>query len=48
MNGLTSKIKSSEKYERWGKDEMNVLCIVDRNREISVVVLDHFRDFKSI
>ena len=29
-------------------EKMNVLCIVDRNREISVVVLDHFRDFKSI
>ena len=29
-------------------EKMNVLCIVDQNREISVVVLDHFRDFKSI
>ena len=27
---------------------MNVLCIVDRNHERSVVVLDHFRNFKGI
>ena len=27
---------------------MNVLCIVDRNQERSVVVLDHFRNFKGI
>ena len=25
---------------------MNVLCIVDQNHERSVVVLDHFRNFK--
>ena len=27
---------------------MNVLCIVDRNYERSVVALDHFRNFKGI
>ena len=26
--------------------KVNVLCIVDRNHERSVVVLDHFRNFK--
>ena len=28
--------------------KVNVLCIVDRNHERSVVVLDHFRKFKGI
>ena len=28
--------------------KVNVLCIVDRNHETSVVVLDHFRNFKGI
>ena len=28
--------------------KVNVLCIVDRNHERSVVVIDHFRSFKSI
>ena len=28
--------------------KVNVLCIVDRNHERSVVVLDHFRNFKDI
>ena len=27
--------------------KVNVLCIVDRNDERSVVVLDHFRNFKT-
>ena len=27
---------------------MNVLCIVDRKHERSVIVLDHFRNFKGI
>ena len=27
---------------------MNVLCIVDRNHERSVVALDHFRNFKGL
>ena len=27
---------------------MNVLCIVDRNHERSVVAPDHFRNFKGI
>ena len=46
MNDLTCNMKSSGKYERWKK--VNVLCIVDRNHERSVVVLDHFRNFKGI
>ena len=40
-------MKSSEKYKRDGK-KVNVLCIVDRSHGRSVVVLDHFRNFKSI
>ena len=28
--------------------KVNVLCIVDQNHERSVVVLDHFRNFKGI
>ena len=28
--------------------KVNVLCIADRNHERSVVVLDHFRNFKGI
>ena len=42
-------------YKRWeeGEDfaftlQWNVLCIVDQNHERSVVVLDHFRNFKGI
>ena len=46
MNGLTCNMKSYGKYERWEK--VNVLCIVDRNHERYVVVLDHFRNFKGI
>ena len=28
--------------------KVNVLCIVDQNHERSVVVLDHFRNFKGV
>ena len=28
--------------------KMNVLCLVDQNNKRSVVVLDHFRNFKGI
>ena len=28
--------------------KVNELCIVDRNHGKSVIVLDHFRDFKDI
>ena len=28
--------------------KVNVLCVVDRNHERPVVVLDHFRNFKGI
>ena len=40
----TCNMKSPGKNERWKK--VNVLCIVDRNHEGSV--LDHFRNFKGI
>ena len=43
MNGLTFHMKSSERYER--REEVNVLCIVDRIHERSVVALDHIRNF---
>ena len=46
MNGLTCNVKTSGKYKGW--EEGNVLCIVDRNHERSVAVLDHFRNFKGI
>ena len=44
MNGLTCNLKSSGKYERWEKGE----CTLHRckNHERSVVVLDHFKNFK--
>ena len=44
MNGLTCTLKSSGKYERWEKGE----CTLHRckNHERSVVVLDHFKNFK--
>ena len=45
MKELTA-MKSSGKYERW--KEVKLLCIVDRNQERSVLVLDHFRNFKGI
>ena len=45
MNGLY--LQSSEKYTKDGK-KVNVLCIIDWNHERSVVVLDHFRNFKCI
>ena len=32
---------------QYGK-KMNILCILDRNHERSVFVLDHFRKFKGI
>ena len=28
--------------------KVNVLCIIDKNHERSVVALDHFRNFKAI
>ena len=28
--------------------KVNVLCIVDRNYERSVAIIDHFRNFKGI
>ena len=42
MNGSTFNMKSSGKYEKLWKDrkKVNVLCIVDRNHDRSVVVLD--------
>ena len=49
MNGLYLK------YEKLWKvpptkdgEKVNILCIVDRNHERCVVLLDHFRDFKGI
>ena len=30
------------------RKKMNVLCLVDQNNKRSVVVLDHFRNFKGI
>ena len=48
-------MKSSGKYDRWEEGESlwftlqwNVLCIIDWNHEGSVVVLDHFKNFKDI
>ena len=42
---LAIVMKKSGKYD--GR-KVNVLCIIDRNRERSVVVLDHFSNFKDI
>ena len=41
MNGFTCNMKSSGKYERW--EEGEYICIVDRNHERYVVLIDHFR-----
>ena len=46
MKGLTCNMKSSGKYERW--EEGKYALHVDQNHERSVVVLDHFRNFKGI
>ena len=43
----TCNVKSSGKSTKDGKT-VNVLCIVDRNHEIFVVVIDHFRNFRGI
>ena len=44
MNGLTCNMKSSGMDERWEEGE----CTVDQNHGRSVVVIDHFRNFKGI
>ena len=44
----TCNMKSSGKYERRKEGECTLLCIVNRNHEISVVILDHFWNFKGI
>ena len=44
MNGLTCNMKTSGKDERWEEGE----CTVDQNHGRSVVVIDHFRNFKGI
>ena len=42
-------MKSFGKYNRRRREEgVNVFCIVDRNHERSVVVVDYFRNFKVI
>ena len=43
LNGLTWKALESTKDEK-----VNVLCIVERNHERPVVVLDDFRNFNGI
>ena len=40
----TCNMKSSGKYKDGNK--VNVLCIVDRNHDRSVVVLHYFKNFK--
>ena len=49
MNGLYLQYEKFSALEST-KDEkkVNILCIVDRNHARSVVVLDHFRNFKGI
>ena len=44
MNGLTCNMKSSGMDERWEEGE----CTVDQNYGRSLVVIDHFRNFKGI
>ena len=48
MNGFdyTRSMKSSKNTKELKKG--NPVCIVERNNERSVVVLDHFRNFKDI
>ena len=48
MNGLHLQYENLWKVSTKDGKKVNVLCIVDRNHERSVVALDHFRDFKGI
>ena len=45
MNGLYLQYERLWKVQK--KEEVIVLCIVDRNHERSVVTLDYFRNFKA-
>ena len=45
MNGLYLQYERLWKVQK--KEEGNCICIVDRNHERSVVVLDYFRNFKA-
>ena len=48
MNGLYLQHEKLWKVTTKDGKKVNVLCIVDRNHERSVVVLDHIRNFKGI
>ena len=48
MNGLYLQYEKLWKVPTKDWKNVNVLCIVDRNHGRSVVVLDHFRNFKGI
>ena len=38
---------TAENYSKDGK-KVNVLCIVDRNHQRSVITVDYFRKFKGV
>ena len=48
MNGLYLQYEKLWMESTKDGKKVNVACIVDRNHERSVVVLDHFRNFKGI
>ena len=48
MNGLYLQYENLWKEPTKDGKKVNVLCIVDQNHERTVVVLDHFRNFKGI
>ena len=48
MNALyLQQMKNSGKNTKDGR-KVNVLCIVDRNHQRSMVVVDHSRNFKGV
>ena len=48
MNGLYLQYEKLWKLPTKDGKKVNVLCIIDLNHERSVVVLDHFKNFKGI
>ena len=48
MNGLYLQNEKLWKVATKDGKKVYVVCMIDRNRKRSVVVLDHFRNFKGI
>ena len=46
MNGL--HLHNEELWKVQDGKKVNVFCVIDQNKERSVIVLDHFTNFKGI